>query len=167
MEAESDIWQRCARKFSLNTPLQLSILGSTLQMIIQNCLDNPTDQKYFKIKTSGKTFQTKIATYEGGVDFLIACGFISVVIDNEKYFHLIEFDKEHLDLCMSWLFNTVCTCHEMRQRHKISPTDITPCAECTIQIRLPNNTTAVGGFMRNDTIRELLSFSSCYFQFGR
>ena len=167
MESETDIWQRCARKLALNTPSQLSSLGSTIQMIIQNCLDNPTDQKYFKIKTSGKTFQTKISTFEGGTDFLIACGFTTVVIDDEKYFQLLEFDKEHLDLCMSWLLNTISTCHEMRQRHKVAPNDNAPCAECTIQIRLPNNTTAIGGFMRNDTIRDVLSFASCYFQFGR
>ena len=164
--AENDSCQRCARKLPLNAESQLNVLGSTLQLIIQNCLSNSSDPKYFKIKVSGTTFKSKIAAYEGGVEFLLAVGFISDIIENEKYLRLPEFDKEHLETSIAWLLNSISTCLEMKQTYSNNKTD-TPCADCIIQIRLPNNTTTTAGFLRFETIRSVQSFSSCYFQSGR
>jgi hypothetical protein len=171
MDLANDNWQRCARKLPLNTEPQLSMLTSTLHLILQNCLSNPTDLKYFKIKVSGKTFQTKIAVIEGGIDFLCAVGFISDMIDNEKYLRLPEFDQDHLEQSVTWLLDTVSTCLEMKQNHchnkDIKTTDELPCAECFIQIKFPNNTSTTGGFLRYETIHSLHSFACCYFQPGR
>ena len=138
----NDVWQRCARKLPLNTPVQLSTLTSTLQLIIQNCLENLSDPKYFRIKVSGKTFQSKIAPYEAGLEFLNAVGFVAEIIDHEKYLRLsidIINLKEHLESSIAWLLQTMQTCLEMIQIS--NPTnDSTPCADSIIQIRLPNNT---------------------------
>jgi len=48
---------------------------STLRVYVKNLQDNPQDPKFKKLKLDNKAFQTRIAPYEGAIDFLEVMGF--------------------------------------------------------------------------------------------
>jgi len=48
---------------------------STLKIYTKNLMDNPQDPKFKKLKLDNKAFQSRIAPYEGAIDFLDALGF--------------------------------------------------------------------------------------------
>jgi len=48
---------------------------STLKVYVKNLQDNPQDAKYKKLKLENKAFQTRIAPYDGAIDFLDVMGF--------------------------------------------------------------------------------------------
>lgn len=48
---------------------------STLRVYVKNVQDNPQDPKFKKLKVENKVFQTRIAPYDGAVDFLDVLGF--------------------------------------------------------------------------------------------
>merc|ERR550532_1041592 len=48
---------------------------STLRVYVKNLQDNPQDPKFKKLKLENKAFQTRIAPYDGAIDFLDVMGF--------------------------------------------------------------------------------------------
>ena len=159
---DSRLWEKCARKLPLNSEPALHNLKSTLDTILLKCIDNPSELKYFSLKTTSKTFQSNILAYEGGLEFLIAAGFQPELQNGEKVLHLIDFTVEQLKISMNWLKETIGVCLEMKQSRNIAFD--APCAECQIQIRLPTSVVVSGGFMRTDLVLDVLSYARCYFQ---
>lgn len=48
---------------------------TTLRIYVKNLQDNPQDQKFKKLNLQGKAFQSRIAPYDGAIDFLDVMGF--------------------------------------------------------------------------------------------
>jgi UBX domain-containing protein 6 len=71
----------------------------TLSRYLTNIIDEPTEEKYRKIRLKNKAFQERIADLEGAFDFLIAAGFIQQNLkldeNEEEYF---VFQDENLDI---------------------------------------------------------------------
>ncbi|KAL1022961.1 hypothetical protein UPYG_G00034740 [Umbra pygmaea] len=71
---------------------------------IENICENPTEEKYRKIKLSNKVFQEKVKPVEGSREFLEAVGFQSIMLDvdgqeeTEEFLVLLEHDPEALEL---------------------------------------------------------------------
>lgn len=158
----SRLWEKCARKLSLNSEVSLNHLKITLDSILIKCIENPNESKYFSLKTTNKSFQSNVLAHEGGIEFLIAVGFQPELQNGDKILHLIDFAIEQLRISMDWLNDTVKVCLEMKQSRNIAID--APCAECHIQIRLPTGAVVSGGFMRTDLVKDVLSYSHCFFQ---
>ncbi|KAJ8362934.1 hypothetical protein SKAU_G00117650 [Synaphobranchus kaupii] len=58
---------------------------------IDNILNNPTEEKYRKIKQSNKVFQEKVSSMEGSSEFLQALGFQSAALPVDGQEHSEEF----------------------------------------------------------------------------
>merc|ERR1712045_575586 len=56
-------------------PQGLKTCLSTLRVYVKNLQDNPQDPKFKKLKLESKAFQTRIAPYDGAIDFLDVMGF--------------------------------------------------------------------------------------------
>merc|ERR1740121_1000457 len=56
-------------------PAGLKTCLSTLKIYIKNLQDNPQEEKFKKIKTENKAFQTRVAPYEGSMELLYLLGF--------------------------------------------------------------------------------------------
>jgi len=71
----------------------------TLSRYLTNIIDEPTEEKYRKIRLKNKAFQERIANLEGAFDFLIAAGFtqekLTLDENEEDYF---VFQDENLDI---------------------------------------------------------------------
>lgn len=48
---------------------------ATLKIYTKNLQDNPQDEKFKKLKLDNKAFQTRVAPFDGAIDFLDALGF--------------------------------------------------------------------------------------------
>jgi hypothetical protein len=58
-----------------SNPEGLKTCLSTLKVYIKNLMENPQDPKFKKLKLDNKAFQSRIAPYEGAVEFLDVMGF--------------------------------------------------------------------------------------------
>merc|ERR1719215_2225083 len=56
-------------------PEGLKTCLSTLKIYVKNLQDNPQDPKFKKLKLDNKAFQSRIAPYEGAIEFLDVMGF--------------------------------------------------------------------------------------------
>lgn len=74
--------------------MQVRIGIETLARYLTNILDNPTEEKYRKIRFNNKVFQERIVGLEGAFDFLTAAGFRRKVEGSEEYF---IFEEEQFD----------------------------------------------------------------------
>ena len=114
---------------------------------------------------------------EGGIEFLVANGFeaemtststnsssSSSISGIEKVLHLKHSNSESLRNGIVWLNETVSTCIQMKMSRNVSSES--QCAECQIQIKLPNSSVVSGGFMKYDLLRDVHSYALCYFQDG-
>jgi PUB domain len=117
-EASSN-WEKCARMLSLNKREDLYDLLNLLQTLCQNILLNPTEPKFRSIKLNNKTIENRLINRKGGLEFLTAAGFKTVVVDTVKTMQ-IEFDESNsavklvdIDEAQNWLGETVDACIEM------------------------------------------------------
>ncbi|KAG8179717.1 hypothetical protein JTE90_006622 [Oedothorax gibbosus] len=69
----------------------------TLARYLTNILDNPTEDKYRKIRINNKVFQERIINLEGAFDFLKAAGFNRQLDGEEEYFVFEETLLEDID----------------------------------------------------------------------
>lgn len=53
-----------------------TVAVSTLLTFVKNVADNPTQEKYRKVRTGNNTFQTRLASKTGGLDCMRAFGFV-------------------------------------------------------------------------------------------
>jgi len=63
------------KKYKDDNPEGLKTCLSTLKVYIKNLMENPQDPKFKKLKLDNKAFQSRIAPYEGAVEFLDVMGF--------------------------------------------------------------------------------------------
>lgn len=117
-EASSN-WEKCARMLSLNKRDDLFDLLNLLQTLCQNILLNPMEPKFRTIKLNNKTIENRLINRKGGLEFLTAAGFKTVVVDAVKTMQ-IEFDELNIavklvdiDEAQNWLGETVDACIEM------------------------------------------------------
>ena len=81
-----------------------------------NIISNADDLKYRTIKLNNKTIQNRLLSRKGGLEFLSAVGFRTVIIDGVKSLQLdigdadrsLKFDE--IEDSLSWLISTVNTC---------------------------------------------------------
>ena len=66
----------------------------TLSKCIENIINNPTEEKYKKIRMTNRMFCDKIKVCEGSLDFLHAAGFAEIELDGEP--HLI-WSEDNID----------------------------------------------------------------------
>ncbi|XP_054710322.1 UBX domain-containing protein 6-like [Uloborus diversus] len=73
----------------------------TLTRYLTNIIDNPTEEKFRKIRFKNKIFQDRILDLEGAFDFLTAAGFVQETIntngENEEYFVFPTENLENLE----------------------------------------------------------------------
>jgi UBX domain-containing protein 6 len=78
--------------------LQVAQCVDTLCRYLQNIMQNPTEEKFQKIRMSNRVYQERVAPLEGIQDFLIAAGFKAMKLpfqDGEEDFWV--FSEDNLD----------------------------------------------------------------------
>jgi len=63
------------KNYKDSNPEGLKTCLSTLKIYVKNLQDNPQDPKFKKLKLDNKAFQSRIAPFDGAIDFLDAMGF--------------------------------------------------------------------------------------------
>lgn len=63
------------KKYKDTDPEGLKTCLSTLKIYVKNLMENPQDLKFKKLKVENKAFQTRIAPFEGAMEFLDVIGF--------------------------------------------------------------------------------------------
>jgi hypothetical protein len=139
-------------------------------LILNNIIDNIGDFKYRTIKVANKSVNNKVLSKSGGLEYLLACGF-QVQIDESGTKVLVlpvkENDTISMQNSLEWLKVTSKSCCDIRNNKLNNFANDDVCCECTIQIRLPTGATVCGGFMRGDTLQDVLNYAACYFQADR
>lgn len=67
--------QKLKKNYKDSNPEGLKTCLTTLKVYVKNLQDNPQDPKFKKLKLENKAFQTRIAPFDGAIDFLDAMGF--------------------------------------------------------------------------------------------
>lgn len=57
----------------------------TLKKYLENIINNPSEEKYHKIRMGNRIFSEKVANVEGSMEFLRAAGFQEEEMDGEKF----------------------------------------------------------------------------------
>ncbi|XP_061401310.1 UBX domain-containing protein 6 [Musca vetustissima] len=57
----------------------------TLCKYLENIINHPNEEKYCSIRMSNRIFSDKVRYVEGALDFLNACGFREIMLDNELF----------------------------------------------------------------------------------
>ena len=165
--SSSKPWERSARLLQCNTRADLFDVLDLLSTICKNILDSPQESKYRVIKLTNKAIQSRLVGRKGGIEFLTAAGFVTKTVDNLKVLQLEMIPGEEneqmteLEESLSWLRTTIDTCIKMADTHQRQPHE--SCAEGMVQLRFPTGLTVIGGFARNDRIRDVLSFACCFY----
>jgi hypothetical protein len=171
-------WEKCARLFLLNSVLDIDELKSTLDLILNNIIDNIQEEKYRSVKYSNKTVNSKILSKSGGVEFLLAVGFLIKIDETGTKMLVLPIQENHTEeintihVALDWLNSTSASCVIIGQKKKnqklsCNENKSTVCCDCIVQIRLPTGTVVTGGFMCGDTLRDVLHYTTCYFQTDR
>lgn len=71
----------------------------TLARYLANIIDEPTEEKYRRIRIKNKAFQERIADLDGAFDFLIAAGFSKQMLktDSGEEEEYLVFQEDNLD----------------------------------------------------------------------
>ncbi|KAK2721087.1 hypothetical protein QYM36_003381, partial [Artemia franciscana] len=77
----------------------------TINRILENVIQHPTEEKYRKIRVMSTAFQEKVYYMEGSNEFLMAAGFQLVQLpgpdgNDEDYYVLMDFDEEKKEFIM-------------------------------------------------------------------
>ena len=65
--------------------MQVKICVETLCKYLDNIMQNPTEEKFRKIRQSNKAYQERIAVLEGTSLFLQSAGFMSQTLDEQEF----------------------------------------------------------------------------------
>jgi UBX domain-containing protein 6 len=89
----------------------------TLSKYLENIIQNPTEEKFRKIRLSNRVYQEKVAPLEGTQDFLLAAGFKVMKLpfqDGEEDFWVFSEEKldssETLQVSVAFLFLKTLRC---------------------------------------------------------
>lgn len=119
-------------------------LVHTVSNIARKILDNPDEVKYRQLRSESKALSTKVLSRPGGRELLSFAGFHSVKSADA----MIRFEEaiEHLSRVFSWLVS-----FEPRDR------------EVELSLRLPNGTSTRAGFVKRETVGDVLAYARRYF----
>ena len=76
-EYDQLIWERIARLLMLNNPAHLSEFSGIMETLVNNILKKPTELKFRTIRSTNSIIQKKILSIIGGLEFILALGFVS------------------------------------------------------------------------------------------
>jgi UBX domain-containing protein 6 len=96
--------------------LQVGQCVDTLCKYLENIIQNPTEEKFQKIRMTNRVYQDRVAHMEGAQDFLIAAGFKVEKLpyqDGEEDFWV--FSKENLDSEETQLVSICCDTYIINQ----------------------------------------------------
>uniref|UniRef100_A0A5S6R2C5 UBX domain-containing protein n=1 Tax=Trichuris muris TaxID=70415 RepID=A0A5S6R2C5_TRIMR len=93
---------------SLNTFEQCENGVNILCRYLDNLINNPSEEKFRSIRMANKTFHDKVASLKGGVEFLVAVGFVRETKENGEFLSFPQalFDIEHITLARDCLVST-------------------------------------------------------------
>ncbi|TMW58533.1 hypothetical protein Poli38472_010092 [Pythium oligandrum] len=76
--------------------------AETIIKMLNNILQNPTEEKFRRVRLSNAGIQTKLVAVNGALDILREAGFTDLVIDNENFLALTDeqFDVERVRSAM-------------------------------------------------------------------
>lgn len=165
---ENDEYQlqidKVGRLLSLNSLESLQDLTSLLTTLCRNILENPLVSKYRTIKLSNESIQRRLVKRSGGVEFLVAIGWRSLLREREPVLEFMipvepsssvtaapqpkssagnacnmvaELTKDQIariHLAQQWLINSVQSLQEFHNSADRTPDTII--AECILQLRL-------------------------------
>lgn len=84
----------CLIIYNCNPKDKVDICVETLIKCIENIMNNPSEEKYKKIRMTNRMFCDKIKVCEGALEFLHAAGFAEITIDDEPYLIWAEENME-------------------------------------------------------------------------
>jgi hypothetical protein len=144
-----------------------SLLDSTglVVKLFSNIISSPEESKFRSIKVSNEQINRRLIQRKGCVELLQACQWKSEAKDGEKFWVLdIKEDGSdivHLQLVLDWLEATVASYKNYHFGSGRVDSDLL--AEVTLQLRMPNGTSILGGFMSADTLSRVKLFAQSYF----
>ncbi|XP_073811368.1 GDI interacting protein 3 [Musca autumnalis] len=68
-----------------NTKEKAEACVQTICKYLENIINHPNEEKYCSIRMSNRIFSEKVRYVEGAQDFLNACGFREILLDNEQF----------------------------------------------------------------------------------
>ncbi|KAG2449156.1 hypothetical protein HYH02_005903 [Chlamydomonas schloesseri] len=68
-----------------NNPVNIEACVSTCAKIFGNVINNPTEEKFRKVKAASNTLRSTVGLIKGGEDLLLLAGWVPKVVDMEKY----------------------------------------------------------------------------------
>lgn len=158
-------WEKCARKLMLNNPIMLDAFLNTIKKVLGNIIKNENVSKYRYLKHENTIMKQNVLEIKGGLEFLQAVGFRTIRVSetNHNASFLQDVNISSLNDSIEWLENTISTCKVCQTTQLNIIENTTVCAECTIQIKLPNGSIIQGGFLKSDKMNDVRSFAACYF----
>ncbi|KAL4521678.1 hypothetical protein Ndes2437B_g07756 [Nannochloris sp. 'desiccata'] len=81
----------------LSTDPHCAASAQILSRLIKNIIANPSEEKYRKIRLGNPKIQSAIVDTHGGVELILACGFVIVFETNEDAQNEIENESESLN----------------------------------------------------------------------
>lgn len=158
-----NLWEIAARKLALNKKAALEDLKALIDTLGRNIIDDPSSDVKRYCKFSNKVISRRLVAREGGVETLVAFGFIPYTHGEEK--GLIYEDGEGgqeiacttLETGLKWFDGTV---HSILQ---YAQDDKSVCAEVIVSVRMPVGSPLIGGFMKQETIANVVSYVSNFF----
>lgn len=136
--------ERVERCLVLNSSRELTELVQMVSNIARKILDNPDEVKYRQLRSGSKALSTKVLSRPGGRELLTFAGFHSVKSADAT----IRFEEsiEHLSRVFSWL-------------DSFEPRN----CDVELSIRLPSGTSTRAGFVKRETVGDVLAYARRYF----
>jgi len=156
--------------------------------VCRNVLADPREPKFRALKLSNESIQRRLIQRPGGLDFVLAAGWIRQqrlnVLELVSSLPLAPLEPHvkaggapagssdeaakaqadvqliRLQQALDWLESTTVTFTAYHLQAGRAPSD--PVAECTLQLRLPTSK-VTAGFMRNDTLEAVYRYAETYF----
>lgn len=75
----------CLIIHNCNLPDKANACTETLAKYIENIVQNPTEEKYRKIRLSNRIFCERVRDVEGSIEFLAGAGFVEQTIDGDTF----------------------------------------------------------------------------------
>ena len=176
MATKRSQWEKCSRLLLLNNVPVLSQLVSVVEKLAANIQNFPSEEKFRCINTDNKAIKSKIIDCSGGLEILLALGFIpsgysstGAKVLKLNFGELEENNGNDSSLHLlseglSWLRDTYTTCkHYADIICTSSGVTVSPCCEVQVQLRLPTAVIVKGGFMRSETLQEVKNYACCFF----
>lgn len=88
LKGEDDLhWEQCVRLLLINPVSQLINLQTYVNKIIKNILENPSEEKFLKLKHNNSVLQKNIFSVNGGLELILSIGFQFELdpVTTEKY----------------------------------------------------------------------------------